>query len=182
MASIEQMIDGLIGREGSYANHASDKGGETMWGITAAVARKCGYQGRMIDMPRAVAATIYRKQYFIDPGYDKVYALSQRIAEELFDTGVNMGTSLPGPWLQRVLNVLNRQGADYADIAVDGQIGPGTVGALRSYLNKRGADGEKIILRLLNCLQGARYIEITEAREKNEDFANGWALNRLELA
>lgn len=180
--SVDQLIDGLIGREGRYSNHPSDTGGETMWGVTATVARANGYTGRMIEMPRAAAGAIYRNEYFTKPGFDKVYALSQPIAEELFDTGVNMGVSIPGPWLQRILNVLNREQADYADIAVDGKIGPGTVNALRGYLNRRGADGEKVILRLLNCLQGVRYIEITEKRAANEAFTHGWALNRLEIA
>ena len=30
----------LLGHEGSYSNHPSDPGGETMWGITIAVARE----------------------------------------------------------------------------------------------------------------------------------------------
>lgn len=182
MKSVEQMIDELIGREGGYSNSPDDLGKETVWGVTATVARANGYRGAMNAMPRATAETIYRAEYFIKPGFEKVYALSQPIAEELFDTGVNMGTSLPGPWLQRILNTLNRQQADFPDIDVDGKIGPATISALRAYLNKRGADGEKVILRLLNCLQGVRYIEITEKRAANETFQHGWALNRLEMA
>lgn len=180
--SVDQMIDELIGREGRYTFNPNDSGGETMWGITAATARRNGYQGAMSQMPRAMAATIYRNEYLIAPGFDKVYAVSQRIAEEMFDTGVNQGVSLPGPWLQRILNALNRQGKDYPDIGVDGRIGPATVGALRSCLNSRGADGETAILRALNCQQGVRYLDITEARPKNEDFYFGWLLNRVEIA
>lgn len=180
--SVDQLIDGLIGREGKYSNHPSDTGGETMWGITIAVARANGYTGPMRDMPRATAAAIYRNEYFVKPGFDQVYALSQPIAEELFDTGVNMGVSVPGPWLQRILNVLNNHGKDYAQLTVDGKIGPGTAVALRSFLNRRGAAGEKVILRALNCQQGARYLDITEKREANEDFYFGWLLNRVEIA
>jgi lysozyme family protein len=180
--SVDQMIDELIGREGRYSNNPADKGGETMWGITEATARANGYTGPMRDMPRATAVAIYRAEYFAKPGFDKVYSLSQPIAEEMFDTGVNMGVSLPGPWLQRILNALNREQADYPDIVVDGKIGAGTMGALRAYLSKRGADGEKVILRLLNCLQGARYLDITEKRAANEAFLHGWILNRVEAA
>lgn len=182
MASIEQMIDTLIGKEGKYSNHASDIGGATCWGVTEVVARANGYGGPMRDLPRATAASIYRHEYFIKPGFDKVYALSQRIAEEMFDTGVNMGTSIPGPWLQRILNALNQQAKDYPDIAVDGKIGPATVSALRAFLNKRGATGETVIVRALNCLQGARYLDITDKRAANEDFLYGWLLNRVEAA
>lgn len=180
--SVDQLIDELIGREGRYSNNPHDAGGETMWGITVAVARKYGYTGPMRDLPRSTAAEIYRKQYFVEPGFDKVYVLSQRVAEELFDTGVNMGLSIPGPWLQRLLNALNQAQKTYRDIEVDGKIGPATIGALRAFLNGRGAEGERVLLRGLNCLQGARYLDITEKREANETFFYGWLHNRVEVA
>lgn len=180
--SIDQMIDELIGREGRYSNNPADSGGVTMWGIVEKTARRHGYTGLMRDLPRTMAQHIYRQEYFIGPGFYKVYALSQAIAEEMFDTGVNMGTSVPTPWLQRTLNALNRQGGDYADIEVDGDIGPATISALRAFLNKRGADGEAVILRALNGLQTARYIELAEKREKDETFLFGWLLNRVVMA
>lgn len=180
--SVDHMIDDLIGREGRYSFNVNDAGGETMWGITAATARRNGYLGAMSMMPRATAATIYRNEYLVKPGFDQVHAVSPRIAEEMFDTGVNQGVSLPGAWLQRILNALNRQGRDYADIGVDGRIGPATIGALRSFLMKRGDDGETVIVRALNCQQGVRYLDITEARPQNEDFYFGWLLNRVEIA
>lgn len=177
--SIDQMIDALVGREGGYSLNPNDSGGATMWGVTADTARRNGYQGAMSQMPRETAVAIYRSEYFTAPGFDKVYDLSQPIAEELFDTGVNLGLSIPTPWLQRALNALNRQHTDYPDIPVDGRIGPQTVGALRVYLNLRGADGERNVLKLLNCLQGVHYLDITEARPANEAFINGWLINRV---
>jgi lysozyme family protein len=179
--SVDQMIDDLIGREGRYTFNPNDSGGETMWGITATTARRNGYLGAMTQMPRATAAAIYRAEFFTAPKFDKVYVVSQLIAEEMFDTGVNMGTSLPGLWLQRILNALSRRGKDYPNIAVDGNIGPGTINALRTFLGLRGAGGETVILRALNCQQGARYLDITEARAQNEDFYYGWLLNRIEI-
>ena len=180
--SLAQMIDDLIGREGRYAFNVNDAGGETMWGITAATARRNGYVGAMSMMPRETAATIYRNEYLVKPGFDQVYAVSPRIAEEMFDTGVNMGTNLPMAWLQRILNALNRQGRDYTDIGVDGKAGPATIGALRACLSRRGDDGETVIVRALNCQQGVRYLDITESRPQNEDFYFGWLLNRVEIA
>lgn len=180
--SVYQMIEELIGREGRYSNNPNDAGGPTMWGITESVARRHGYKGLMRDLPRPLAVHIYRQEYFVDPGFEKVYALSQPIAEEMFDTGVNMGTALPGPWLQRLLNALNNHGKHYPDIGVDGRIGPATLAALRDFLNRRGAEGEKVLLKGLNCQQGVRYLDITEKREQNEDFYFGWLLNRVEVA
>lgn len=65
------------------------------------------------------------------------------------------------------------------DIAIDGKIGPATIGALKAFLAKRGKDGETVLMRALNSLQGARYLELTEKREKNETFTFGWMLNRV---
>lgn len=174
--TVDQMIAEIIRKEGGYSDHPADKGGETNMGITASVARENGYAGPMRDMPRGVAEAIYRKRYFIDPGYDRVHLLSAAVAEELFDTAVNMGPKFPGEWLQRWLNAMNDKGAP---LEVDGKIGPATVLALRAFLQRRGLDGEKALVRGLNCLQGVRYLTITEARPANKAFIYGWLLNRV---
>jgi len=177
-----KLIDELIEREGDFVDHPSDKGGPTCWGITEAVARADGYLGHMKDFPREWAERLYWRKYISAPGFDKVLLVSPLIGEELIDTGVNMGETLPGPWLQRTLNLLNQQARAFPDLVVDGQIGPATISALRSVLDKRGRDGELVIMRCLNCLQGNRYFEITEKREKNEDFFFGWLRNRVVIA
>lgn len=174
--SVDQMIKNLLEKEGGYVSHPNDTGKETNWGVTIAVARKYGYAGPMKELPRSTAEKIYRQQYFIDPGFESVYLLSPLIAEEMFDTGVNMGTSVPGPWLQRLLNAFNDP---KTDLVVDGAIGPATITALRLFLNKRGSDGEIVMVRGLNCLQGARYLELSEKREQNRAFIYGWLKNRV---
>jgi len=180
--TIEAIIDATIGKEGGYSNHPDDTGGETMWGITIAVARANGYHGPMKAMPRDVAKRIYRDQYFVKPGFAHVATISEAIAEELFDTGVNMGQGIPSMWLQQWLNALNRGGKDYADIAEDGVIGPGTVGALGRLIAARGRkDAEKVMLRGLNCSQGARYLDLSRKRVANESFVFGWLANRVGL-
>ena len=176
-------FDGLIGPllavEGGYTNDPSDAGGETNWGVTAAVARANGYLGAMRDLTRLGAAAIYRSKYWAGPHLDQVAALSLRIAAELFDTGVNMGEVTAGRFLQRALNVLNREGKDYPDLGVDGSIGPGTLSALVAFLKLRGQPGEVVMLRALNCLQGARYVELAEGRAADEEFEFGWLANRV---
>ncbi len=174
-----KLIDDLIAREGGYVNHAADRGGPTAFGITEAVARANGYTGLMRDFKRDMATAIYTRQYVNEPGFNKVLVVSALIAEELIDTGVNMGVSIPGPWLQRILNALNQEGKLFPDLVVDGQIGPATIMALRTFLGKRGYEGEAVIARALNCLQGARYLEITEKRPANEAFFFGWMQKRV---
>ena len=58
-------------------------------------------------------------------------------------------------------------------------MGPSTLKALNAYLTKRGTQGELVLLRALNCLQGAFYIELVERRYKDEVFIYGWLLNRV---
>lgn len=180
--SIQKIIEGVLDREQGYANNSKDTGGETMWGITIATARRNGYTGPMRDLPRDRAASIYLHEYVIAPGFMRIAAISTAIAEELVDSGVNCGVSRPGPWLQRTLNLLNREAKLFPDLVVDGVLGPATQAALLYVLKHRGADGEKVILRVLNCLQGAHYMEITERRAANEEFFFGWMLNRVAAA
>lgn len=176
-----KIIDEMIKREGDYVDNAADRGRATRWGITEKVARASGYGGDMRHLPRDFAVAIYTHQYINAPGFARILSISTLIGEEMIDTGVNMGTSLPGPWLQRILNALNQQARTFPDLVVDGELGPATQSALRAVLDQRGYQGEVVIARALNCLQGARYLEITEARQKNEAFFFGWMLNRVGL-
>lgn len=178
--TVDQMIEATIGKEGRYSNHPSDTGGETMWGITVKVARDNGYHGPMRELPRERAKQIYRAQYFERPGFAAVATVSHAIAEKLFDTGVNMGPHWPSLWLQQWLNGLNRQGRDYADIAEDGVIGKGTIGALGRLFAVRGKAGaEGVLLKGLNASQANRYLDLARRRGANEDFLYGWVANRI---
>ena len=177
-----RLIDGVIGREGGYVNHPDDRGGETIWGITVGTARRFGFKGSMRTMTRAQAVEIYRAQYWTGPGYDRIAALSEPVAEELFDTGVNMGPGVASTMIQRCLNALNRQGKDYADIKVDGDIGPASLRSLSAFLKVRGKEGEQVLLKGLNALQGERYIELAEKRQANESFVYGWLRTRVGIA
>jgi len=183
MTSFDTIIAGLLKNEGAYANNKDDLGGETNFGITAATARSYGYTGPMSSLPRAKAVEIYQSLYWTKPNYSEVYKLSPGIAIELLDTGVNMGTQVASEFLQRSLNSLNRGGKDYADLVVDGNLGPKSLKALSTFLTFRGHDeAEHVLLKALNCLQGARYIALCEARQANETFLFGWLANRVDLS
>ena len=177
--NVEKAIDDLIKVEGGYVNNAKDRGGETKYGITIATARAHGYQGAMRDLPLATAKAIYLKTYWTGPKFNLVAEHSPAIAEELFDTGVNCGVGFAKPLLQRVLNLLNLEQKVFKDLVVDGDYGPKTLEALQLTLNKRGRQGELVILRMLNSLQGARYISLAEKKESQEAFIFGWFLNRV---
>lgn len=167
--------------EGGYVDDKSDSGGKTNWGVTERVARKFGYTGDMRNLLQSTAAHIAKKQYWDVMKLDDIAALSEGVALELFDTGFNAGTKRAGRFFQRSLNVLNRKGQDFNDLVVDGAVGNKSVEALRAFLNKRGSNGEKVILRALNALQGAFYVELAERREKDETFVFGWFLHRVQI-
>lgn len=176
----DQLIDALIDREGGYVNHSADKGGPTCFGITEVVARSHGYRGAMRDLPRDEAAGIYRRIYWLRPGFDRVWKRSPRVAAELFDTGVNMGPAVAATFLQRALTALNRNGTDYPDLVPDGRIGEVTLTALDAFLAIRGErSGETVLLRALEALQGERYLRLAERRPANEAFLYGWLANRI---
>jgi lysozyme family protein len=177
---IHDLIDALIDREGGYVNHPADKGGATNFGITEAVARAHGYRGGMRDLPRSEAAAIYKRLYWLRPKFDQVAKRSESVAAELFDTGVNMGPAVAATFLQRALSALNRDRKDYPDLVPDGRIGPATLSALDAFFQLRGTkQGETVLLRALDALQGERYLRLAERRPANEAFLYGWLANRI---
>lgn len=176
---IDALIDDVIAREGGYTNHPADRGGPTRWGITEAVARSSGYAGAMRDLPESEAIAIYRRLYWLRPGFNRVAAHAPAVAAELFDTGVNMGPATAAGFLQRALNALNRGASDYEDVAVDRRIGPATLAALSAFMAKRGPAGEEVLLKAVEALQGERYLRLAEQRPANEAFLYGWLANRL---
>lgn len=176
---IESLIDAVIEREGGFSNHVADRGGATRFGITEAVARAEGYVGDMRIFPRAAAVAIYRRLYWLRPGFDRVAERAPRVAAELFDTGVNMGPSVAAAFLQRALNALNRGASDYPDVLLDGRVGQHTLAALDRFLAARRGVGETVLVRAIEALQGERYLSLAERRPANEAFLYGWLANRL---
>ena len=178
--AVERLIEGVIEREGGFVDHAADKGGPTCFGITEAVARAHGYAGAMKQLPRDTAVGIYRRLYWLRPRFEEIARQSTRIANELFDTGVNMGPAVAVTFLQRALTALNRSGKDYPDLTPDGRIGAATLGALDRFLAVRAkGTGETVLLRALDALQGERYLRLAERRPANEAFLYGWLANRI---
>lgn len=179
MKNIDQLINELIDREGGYSNHPNDRGGPTNFGITEQVARAHGYAGDMRSLPRSMAVAIYKKIYWTDPNFDYIAKSMPRLAEELFDTGVNMGPTRAGMFLQRALNVLNKRATSYPDLVVDGQIGNMTLHALDVLRQQRSTMAESVLLRLVDSLQAVRYVELAEKNQTQEDFMFGWVANRV---
>lgn len=165
--------------EGGYVDNPKDSGGATNHGITERVARAHGYMGDMRDLPRDRAIEIAKEQYWDIMRLDDVAGLSEPIAQEMFDSGFLCGHALTVSWLQRLLNVANRQARDYPDLLADGLMGKISIATLRAYLLRRGRDGETVMHNALNGLQSAFLTELAERRDKDEEFWFGWQLHRI---
>lgn len=148
--NFDTAFDRILSHEGGYSNHPDDPGGETMWGVTIAVARANGYTGPMRSMPRETAKAIYRSQY-----WDKVQAdrMPFPVAFQVFDAAVNHGAAQAAKLLQRA-----------AGVADDGIIGPKTLAAVAS----RNA---AVILLLFNAEREQFYTDL----KTWPSFGKGWS-------
>ena len=101
---------------------------------------------------------------------------SQLIADELFESSINLGVPAASEILQRTANLLNRNARLYLDIMVDGIIGTQTLAALNKSI---AANGEKLLFNLLNFYQAKHYIEIME-RDHTQEIFIGW-FSRIDI-
>jgi lysozyme family protein len=116
--TFDDAFDRLIGHEGGHVNNPADPGGETMFGVTARVARANGYTGPMKDIPRGTAKTIAKTAY-----WDRVQGdvLPPAVAFQVFDAAYNHGIETAVRFLQRAVGV-----------ADDGHFGPVSLKALQA--------------------------------------------------
>jgi len=182
MTSFDEAFNKTMGHEGGYSNDPDDLGGETCRGIS----RKFHptWQGwRVVDGLRRGSLRLtdaiqkeldlstrqfYQKNYWNKFGGDQI--LFQPLAEELFDTSVNLGVGRAVKFLQIALNCLNRNQTLYDDLKEDGLFGAKTLGALSLV----DADDLKLIFKMLNVLQGIHYITIMQSDPTQEKFCRGW--------
>lgn len=102
MLSFDECFDRLMGHEGGYVNHPSDPGGETMWGVTARVARANGYSGEMKDLSRDMAKQITRTAYWDRAQCDRLPAA---LAYQVMDAAYNHGVGQSIRFVQRAAGV-----------------------------------------------------------------------------
>lgn len=162
--------------EGGYSNDHYDSGGKTKFGIIENEARTWGYKGDMKDLTREFASNIYYRKYWVAHNLDKIAALSPKIAAEIFEMGVNMGSSRGVIAFQRGLNLLNRRGKLYSDIEVDGQMGNGTIRAFK----KLPKIDYPVMIKLINAIQGEYYMKFATNNPTQEVFIRGW-MKRVEF-
>lgn len=190
MADFELAYKKTMGFEGMYDNDPDDPGGETYKGI--ARVHHADWQGwpRIDELksqdgfPESLSADpelqsnvrgFYKEKYWDIFKGDLLE--NQDIAEELFDTGVNMGSGTAARFLQRALNALNRNQISWPDVVETSSYTLDTLSTLTSNLLK---NEENLLYKLLNIQQGARYLDIMRSNPKQEKYARGW-LSRVEF-
>lgn len=178
--ALAPILAAIFAVEGGYVNNPLDPGGETNHGITKRVAVENGYTGPMKQLTKEQAGKIYVNQYINKPGFLPIAQVDKVAAEEVVDTGVNVGTYRPSCWFQETLNHLNGRGADYPDVPVDCQIGPVTIQAFEALRKRRGAAFAcQLVVKLMDAKQANYYMSLASNNSKYEAFMVGWAKARL---
>jgi lysozyme family protein len=185
MATIKPALEKTLKYEGGYSDHAADAGGETICGIARNMWEK--WEGWIfVDNIKSrnpsaskkeitsLANELLKNQAFMAL-VEKFYKVnfwdklaldgvaSQRIAENMFDFGVNSGTQRAAKYIQRLVGA-----------AEDGNIGPKTI----ALINNHNSD------ELLTSYKKARLGFVNKIVEKNPTqsvFLNGWT-KRIETA
>jgi len=185
--------------EGDYVNHPDDPGGETYRGCARRIfpnwkgwiiidnykvdmleidlKSKAGKKRLETHLHEDIQLQVEVKDFYLTEFWKPLKAdkiESKLIAMEYFDTAVNCGHGTSKKFLQRTLNFLNLKEKRWDDLVVDGKVGPKTISACNIATKRQ--DIEEALELYLNCLQGARYVELGEKNERFESFAIGWAI------
>lgn len=162
--------------EGGYVNDPHDRGGETYKGI----ARKHHptWEGWTVidklktkeEIPNSNNKELLPmvKSFYKTEFWDKIKGSeykSQLIANELYDTAVNMGVHTAAKLLQKAINLLLVIGK--TKLHVDGIIGAKTIRNANNMKNN-------VLLKTLNGYQFSRYVEICENNPTQRRFFKGW--------
>jgi lysozyme family protein len=184
MAIFEKAYDITMSHEGGYVNDPDDAGGETYCGVSRKnfpnwqgweyidqVKRTRDIKTNEVlnhDTLKAMVKLFYKAEFWDYHNLDSFEF--QEIANEIFDTGINMGRVIGARFLQKALNLLNKNEQKFDDLKIDGKIGSKTLRCFQ-YVNYR------TVLKVMNGLQFNKYVELCEKNPVYEKFFYGW-LNR----
>jgi|WetSurSiteA1Bulk_404760.scaffolds.fasta_scaffold00918_12 lysozyme family protein len=192
MADFYQAYAKTMKFEGGYVNDPNDAGGETYkgisrrynpswegWAIIDNYRETDGNFPKCLDMDSGLQTSVkmfYKQQYWDRNLLDEFN--DQELAEEMFDTGVNMGISRAAKFLQEGMNYLNKNGELYSDVDVDGKIGDDTMAGL-AFLEQNG--DIPVLYKIINILQGMHYLNYMNNSPNQERYARGW-LSRVQFS
>lgn len=156
MANFNDAIVKTLAREGGarFTDVASDKGGATKYGISQAAYPNLDIR----NLTEQQARDIYQRDYWDRIGGDAIN--SQAVAENIFDTAVNMGVGTASKLAQLCCDVS----------PADGIIGMQSLAAIN-------AMNEQLFLAGYTISKIARYAHICNKDKTQSKFLLGW-INR----
>lgn len=184
----EKAFEKTMKHEGKYSNDPDDAGAETYMGISRRY--HPNWPGWIhIDHMKKISNWSWEKEMLLErvrKFYKERYwdtwrgddFINQQLANEMFDTAVNMGVMRAAMFLQKSINLLNRNQQMFKNLVVDGKVGQKTLEAIDKLWEKGDI---KYVVKLMNIFQGMHYINYMTRSEIQEKFARGW-LNRIEIS
>lgn len=180
--------------EGGYVNDPDDRGGETAFGI----ARKYNpdWEGwEKIDRLKRriksfsllkttidndaelqrLADELYKARYFTPLRLQQV---EQIIADELYDSAVNLGVGAAARSFQKSLNLFNLNQKLYPDLKADGVIGDQTISAYDAYISTSRWKSRNRLVLAKALIKWINYFQMDVYYKANgtdqEKFILGW--------
>lgn len=172
MAEFKIALDRTLKIEGPPSNSPDDPGGKTVYGISERWHPEMYHMGR--DPSYEEAVEFYRETVWKKLHLDRIW--SQRIANEVFDTAVNIGNFYASIWLQKAYNALRprrRHGERFGEIREDGILGPKTCVAANEFA-KYNQEWESALVHYQDYQQAVWYDASSDDTHKR-----GWFAKRL---
>jgi lysozyme family protein len=174
MADFTQAFQLVIANEGGYGNDPDDPGGETYKGVARKIfskwdgwikidllKRQSGFPGNL-DKDAELQQDVedfYRVNFWNKVKGDDIS--NQKVAESIFDFGVNAGIGTSASLAQLVV-----------DADTDGVIG-------QESINKINAFNTDHFLAAFTVAKIARYVNIVKKRPTSRKYFYGWVLRSL---
>lgn len=171
----------VLNFEGGYSNDASDRGGETNYGITAGTLSSAHARGivghtNVKKLTSGEVASIYRKMYW-EPA--QCPTLFSPLDILMFDAAVNHGVGGAVKLLQETINAISRT----TEVDVDGGFGPHTRKAYNEWLDviRRSSSPQEI--KDMICLayisqRMEKFDRIADKDASQRKFLRGWIHQR----
>ena len=159
LTSFDEIIQITLDHEGGYVHDPKDLGGETNFGI----AKRFYPDVDIKNLTEEGAKEIYKKDYW---DRNKVDDLPDELKHFFFDCCVNQGRGRAVKLLQQTCV------AKGADIAIDGGMGPATLGAIKKY---------KPELERCRMYRVKFYMDLVARKPEQERFLYGWFRRALSV-
>lgn len=170
MGCFSKAIIHVLKNEGGFANHSSDPGGATNFGISLRWLKSQGLYGDFDDdgdvdiddilkLDRESASRVYRDKWWNPNMYDRI--VNCDVATKVFDTAINAGASRAHKILQRSLVNLG------AHLDIDGVLGPVTLTATNNVFSDS-------LLAEYRDEQKRFYLGLIKNTPSFAVFRNGW--------